>query len=472
MGKLLQLIHPKWILILSLGLISLHSNAQDSLRNIAIHKITIVGNRQTKNYIILRELEIKQGDSIIYNQLNKKITKGIQQIYNTTLFVQVTIDSQYISHNEIELYVLLKEKWFIYPLPEFQIVDRSYNEWIQKYHGSLSRVNYGVKFVDNNLTGRIDQLKITLLNGYSRDISINYNAPFANPSLTNGFFIGGGYAQTREIPFRTSFDNQLLYYKKDQFVRNSWNIQTGYTIRKFIKRPQSISIKYNFLNIDDSISTGKYNPNYLNTISTKKGFVDLLYTYQMIDVNNVLYPLNGYTTSIQLQKRGLGFQGGINFFSLLAEYDQYKALRNKWYTSFQLQGMIKLPFDQPYINQQALGYGSAYIRGLEAYVIDGVADFITKFNLKKEILNVSIPTIFKRSKTFNTIPLRIYAKTYVDAGMSYTKEKFNSMLNNKFLYSGGVGIDLVTFYDLQLRIEYSFNQLGQKKLFLHNEKGF
>jgi hypothetical protein len=57
-------------------------------------------------------------------------------------------------------------------------------------------------------------------------------------------------------------------------------------------------------------------------------------------------------------------------------------------------------------------------------------------------------------------------------GYSYDKEDFVSRLNNKFLGSAGVGVDIVTFYDLQIRIEYSLNQLGQKRLFLHNEKGF
>jgi hypothetical protein len=55
---------------------------------------------------------------------------------------------------------------------------------------------------------------------------------------------------------------------------------------------------------------------------------------------------------------------------------------------------------------------------------------------------------------------------------SYNKEEFVSRLNNKFLGSTGIGVDIVTIYDLQIRLEYSLNQLGQKRLFLRNEKGF
>jgi hypothetical protein len=57
-------------------------------------------------------------------------------------------------------------------------------------------------------------------------------------------------------------------------------------------------------------------------------------------------------------------------------------------------------------------------------------------------------------------------------GYCYNREEFRSRLNNTFLGSAGIGIDIVTFYDIQIRMEYSVNQLGQKGLFLHNEKGF
>lgn len=445
---------------------------EDSLKMIHIHNVNVSGNKQTKDYIIIRVFEIKNGDSIPYNELNKRLTKGVHQIYNTTLFIQVSIDSHYISKTDLDLNIYLKEKWYIYPLPEFKIVDRSYNEWIQKYHGSLTRVNYGVKFIDNNLMGRKDQLKISLLNGYSKDVSINYKAPYANPSLTNGFFLGAGYSQTREIAYKTSYDNELMFYKKLHFVRNNWNIQTGYSVRKEIKKSQSFSVRYTFLNVDDSVITNNYNPNYFNKSTTHAGFIDFLYTLEFIDVNNILYPLNGYTASFSLQKRGFGLKGGTNLISFQTEYNLYKSIGKNWFIGFQAEAMMKLPFEQSYINQQDLGFGNKYIRGLESFVIDGVADVITKANLKKQIINFSVPTFLKKSKSLNTIPIRIYAKLYGDAGYAYLNENFSSMLNNKFLYSAGIGIDIVTLYDLQLRIEYSFNQLGQKRLFLHNEKGF
>jgi hypothetical protein len=72
----------------------------------------------------------------------------------------------------------------------------------------------------------------------------------------------------------------------------------------------------------------------------------------------------------------------------------------------------------------------------------------------------------------NKLPFHIYAKTYADFGYCYAKDENISILNNKFLYSGGFGIDILTLYDIQFKFEYSFNQLGQNGLFIHNEGGF
>ena len=44
-----------------------------------------------------------------------------------------------------------------------------------------------------------------------------------------------------------------------------------------------------------------------------------------------------------------------------------------------------------------------------------------------------------------------------------------SFLNNRMLYTGGMGFDIVSFYDTCIRLEYSINQLGQKGLFLHTK---
>jgi outer membrane protein assembly factor BamA len=445
---------------------------QDSTPKLHLRKVFITGNKKTKDYIISREMQLKVGDSVSISSLNDELEKARQHIYNTTLFVEVTVEPVIINAFDFDININVKERWYIFPLPELQFVDGTINKWLVKYKGDLTRLNYGLKFTHYNLTGRKDQLRVHLLNGYTRTIYFNYNAPYSNPSLTNGFSVGGGYFQNREIAYKTGYDNNLLYYKKDNFVNNSWNIQLGYSIRKALKKSESFNLNYTHISIEDSIISAKYNGNYFNKPVSKMGYLDLSYNFNYTDVNNVLYPLTGFSGSFSLTKRGLGLSGGINLFAISGEYNKYWSLGKKWYASTQLQGNIKLPFHQAYINQQSFGYGNTYIRGMEYKIIDGVAYAISKFNLKRELFNFSVKTIFKKSKIFNKIPFKIYAKTFADLGYSYSDEEIKTQLSNTFLGSAGFGIDIVTFYDIQIRLEYSLNSLGQKSLFLHNEKGF
>ena len=36
-------------------------------------------------------------------------------------------------------------------------------------------------------------------------------------------------------------------------------------------------------------------------------------------------------------------------------------------------------------------------------------------------------------------------------------------LNNKLIHSWGLGVDMITFYDIVFKFDYSFNQLGRKR---------
>ncbi len=91
--------------------------------------------------------------------------------------------------------------------------------------------------------------------------------------------------------------------------------------------------------------------------------------------------------------------------------------------------------------------------------------------MKKKIISFYVPfRLFP--KLFTRIPFTFFAKTYGDIGYAYNKKNTYTYLNNRLLCSGGFGIDILTLYDINLRFEYSFNQLGQNGLFLHNQSGF
>lgn len=449
-----------------------------SAEKICIKNLVVTGTKKTKVYIVYREIQFRKGDSILLSDLYEELKQARIQIYNTTLFNEVTFEVKALDAGNIAVHVRVLERWYMYPVPQFKWVDRNFNEWYKTYKASLSRVNYGIKFVHYNLSGRRDQLRIYFINGYTKNISFSYTAPYSNKKLTEGFTIGGGYLQKRELSIKTNSNDSLLFYPSDSavkakagFVYKSWYVNAGYTIRRGFFTKHIFGAAYTYIKIADSVIDKRYNPNYFKDSVTSKGVFDLTYRLQYANVDNGSYPLKGKTAYVSLQKRGLGFTGGINMFMIEASWNRYYDLGKKWYGIAQFIGSVKLPFDQAYINQRGLGYGENYLRGLEYYVIDGVATALVKSTIKKKIVSFDIPfRLFP--KVFTKIPFTFFAKSYADVGYSFTKKKYDTYLNNRLLYSGGFGIDILTLYDINLRFEYSFNQLGKNGLFLHNQSGF
>jgi outer membrane protein assembly factor BamA len=441
----------------------------DSSAKLVVRKIIIKGNKKTRNYLILREIQFKPGDSIVIGTLNNVFQLARQQVYNTTLFHEVNIDLAMISAYEMDVIVTVKERWYVFPIPQFQAVDRSFNEWLVEYKGDLSRVNYGLKFEHNNFSGRRDPLQLYLINGYTQNISFSYSQPYSNSALTQGFGVGGGFAQNREIAYKTSYDNKILFYKEDQFVKKNIYFNLSLRLQKGILFRHVFNIAFSRLTVSDSVTSVSHNPNFFNAPGNTKELIDFSYSYQYTNTNNVAFPLKGKTGYFTLTKRGLGLTGGTNFFGIDGAYNKYWAHPHNWYTSLQLKGAVKLPFDQPYINQRAIGYGDANLRGLEFYVVDGVAYGLVKSTLKKKLFSFSIP-LSAKSRLLPTLPFSIFAKTFADVGYSYNKKKFETNLNNRLLYTTGVGFDILTCYDIKLRIEYSFNQLGRHQFFFESKQ--
>ena len=88
-----------------------------------IRQINISGNRKTKDYMIRREIQFKAGDSIVVSTINQAFQLARQQVYNTTLFNEVKIELSMVSAFDIDVNVTVKERWYIFPSPQFHGTD-------------------------------------------------------------------------------------------------------------------------------------------------------------------------------------------------------------------------------------------------------------------------------------------------------------------------------------------------------------
>jgi hypothetical protein len=74
-----------------------------------------------------------------------------------------------------------------------------------------------------------------------------------------------------------------------------------------------------------------------------------------------------------------------------------------------------------------------------------------------------------RCGNFKTVPVALYLKAHADAGYVWDRNQLpgNERLANQLLPGAGIGLDLVTFYNLVFRGEYSVNGRGERGFYLH-----
>lgn len=218
---------------------------QDTAAAYTIHQVNISGNNKTKLPIIQREIQLRKGDTVLFNAVNGELQRIRQQVYNTNLFTEVKVEIDNISDSSFDINVAVKERWYIFPLLKFQLVDRNINEWLKKYNGDLGRVVYGVKFTHYNLTGRRDIMRVMLLNGFTRNASLSYFIPLSNKDLTQGFSFAGGYVENKEFIYKTAFDNKPVHFNNGGFSRKNIFAGIGFNYRKNILSSNYFNITYN-----------------------------------------------------------------------------------------------------------------------------------------------------------------------------------------------------------------------------------
>ena len=442
-------------------------NPENDTSIVLIADISVHGNKKTKPYIIEREIPFKQGQYLKYNELYRLLTLAQQQVMNTTLFTKVSAYVYSRQGNIVFVNVDVKERWYLFPLPYFKLVDRNFNQWWVEQKASLNRTNYGIKFMQNNVSGRNDKLAINLIAGYSNQVQAKYEQPFANNSLTQGFSVAFNFSRQRELNFGSNQSKQA-FYKEDKFVFQNIKAEFAYLYRPAIKTRHAVRLSYVNSKVGDSIVA--LNPNYFGKRNQQVSYPELSYNIQYYNADYNAYPTKGFIGDATITRKGVNKEVDLTQVQYHAHY--YIPIAKKMQVYLQSAGILKLPFNQPFFNQQLFGYGDAYLRGLEYYVTDGAAGIMGRSTIRREIFAYTLRTPPNIKKSI-TIPLKFYLKAGADAGYTYSKNPGNSILSNRFLYTESVGIDvIIPSYDIVFKFEYSFNQLGESGLFFHVRTDF
>ncbi|NCI47797.1 POTRA domain-containing protein [Sediminibacterium soli] len=444
------------------------SQLPDKNMQVMIGGIHLSGNKRTRDFIVTREVSLVKGQLLSAAQLQEELVRSHDQLMNTLLFVDVHIYIDAIKGNVVDINVDLKERWYFFPIPYFRLVDRNFNQWLVEQKASFDRVNYGLKFTQQNTTGRNDELNIWLITGYTKQFTIRYGLPFFDRGLHHGFTIGFSSASQKEVNYATLSNKQQFFKQDNDYSRKTTKAELIYSYRPDVRNRHYFKVSYNDERIADTVAV--INPVYYPDRKTHIRFWDFTYQYRFLNVDYIAYPTKGFLFDGSLYKRGTTSEYNLWQANLRAVYAL--PVSQKSFLHVEALATAKLRANGYFYNQRLIGYGFYQLRGLEYNVVDGVAGAALKTSFNRQVFSFILKNPFK-SKTHDRIPIRFFLKAYGDLGYAYTRNpNGTNTLNNTLLRTYGFGMDIVSIYDFVLKIEYSFNQLGRDGLYLQTRNNF
>lgn len=427
-----------------------------------INSIRIEGNKKTISTLILRELSIKLGDSVSNASLEKLLLLNYQRLYNLNIFTEIHFTAE-IENEGVAIIIQVKEQWFLLPQADIQLADRNINVWWKEQNHDLSRINVGLYLVHKNLTGRMDRLSTSMHLGYTQQFATSYFRPYIDRQQKQGIGLSIGYSRSKELAY-TTINNKLRFVRHDNdflyqnfFSTLSWYYRAAYHTRHIV------NLGYNAYRIGDTIL--QLNQDFFENKSKELQYVELSYRYEYNGVDNWNYPRKGIKIIGNLGAR-MGIKGMDQQAFLGMELGCYERIKNRWYSSLVFRGRATFAQDQGYFLQAALGYKSNYVRGYEYYVVEANQFAIARLSLKYEAMRRQYHHL--PFQYLPELPIWVYPKLFFDVGYASNPMVINNNnFANSLLYSFGFGIDVITAYDLKLRIEFAYNHLAENGLYLH-----
>lgn len=439
----------------------------DSTDMVYVNKIYLSGNKVTHNKIIYRELALKAGDTLCYSAFIDALAKSKENLMNSSLFNFVNIRDVQVFANgkrEADVHIEMNERWYIWPMPVVELAERNPNAWWETK--DFSKINYALFFTWENFRGRKEALKLIAQGGYDEKYGFHYDIPFVNKSQTFGFILGAGMIRNHEVTYIT-LENKPVRFRHEDYLRHEYYAYFALNIRKSIHNSHYFELAYNDHQYNDIVF--EMNPDFDPNQYNKFRYFSLTYFYKNDHRDKRSFPLNGYYVDAIVVKRGLGISSNANvdLLTFTTNLRKYWNLGHNWYLTGGFTGRAASTGNNPYFLNTGLGYGRDFVRGYEHYVIDGQNFALIKTDLKYALFQDQISNLPVLPSKFNKIHWSIYLNFFVDAAYSTTDfPQLSNTLQNKALLGYGAGFNFVSYYDIVIRLEYSYNKMGERDFFI------
>lgn len=451
------------LIILTCPVIAL---SQIDTTGIKVFKGSVInGNKVTRASIIERELDFEQGDTLDAQAFIEACRQSESLLLNTRLFNFASVTPVFTENESVYAKIEVVERWYWWPEVIIRLGDPNFNTWWETR--DFSRLNAGLELYRQNFRGRNEDLRVRAQFGYTRHFAISYGIPYISKKQRLGIGITAAYKEQEEITVATENNRRVFFRVDGQDGRREQIYELHFSYRPKLFGRHKLGAATVFTEVKDSLA--RRFDDYLNNSRRNIQYVKLAYQFKSDRRDNRGYPLDGDYFQLDIEQRGIGLlnRDGLNLTKFWLQYKYYLPLSDRWYYAAGLR-LNSTPFERPpYYLQEGLGY-SHNLRGYEYYIMDGQHFALLRSNFKFALIpRKEVDLGFGPSK-FTRIHYGLYLNAFFDMGRVWDDlyAEANS-LNNELQYSTGFGLDLSTYYDAVLRVEWAYNRLGESGFFLH-----
>ncbi len=477
--------------ILSLAALNLYSQNQDGAVNlpdslpsdyVIISEYKCIGNKLTKDWYIVRELDFKMGDSLKTYHKDKQIDfskkrfsaadssemrlrmqYSRENIINTKLFLTVNLSVEQIEGKRYRMLIDVTERHFWWLFPVVKLNAPNFNEWLRD--PDMSDVSMGLFFSHNNLFGTSHQTSLMGYAGKSWAVFWGYRIPWIGSGRKTGLTFGAGYQNLYTVEYGSVENKRQMLYQSNSL--QTANFFVNFNMRPGLYNYGTIRLTGEWAKISDSLYM--LEPDFLAKEKQTNVYLTLYADYAYDSRNSKSYPLQGSYLSAFIQKTGLGLLSkDVDYFFYGVDMHFYQKFARKWYVAEMFKLQNNSGENLPYHYQVNMMYKKNFIRGYDLYTLKGDEMYFFRSNLKYELVKPSTKKVKEgqEKNKFKSLQYAFYLNAFADAGYVVNDFTENNPYNNKMLYSWGLGLDFVTYYDMVLRFEYAFTSVGTNGFFI------
>lgn len=413
-----------------------------------ISKILIIGNEKTKDFIIIREMSQKEGDTLNIDILRDDLGR----ITNLGLFNKVEILPLSIGGNFVNLLITVEELWYILPIPQAGFKEND----IKKFWG-------GINFIWNNFRGRNETVGFSFGLGYEPFVGISYSVPWIGEK--EHFFGTTSIRYNRNIIRTSANENKESFLKDGAKTYESDYYYGNVTIGKYFNKYFNVSgsVGYNILSISDKDAGRTLSPDGVDN------YVFLNLGFGMDHRDNFVYTLDGSYMSLFYWKYGL-FGNLMDINKIKGDFRKYIPIKiaDNYRITLALRNVFGISFGGsiPLYMYETFGSNNI-IRGWDDYMIQGENEigFYSEIRIpiiqpfyvagRNHFLVKSLPVF--RDFTYK---YGLYLSIFSDVGGVWDRNQ--NFLKTKFYPGFGFGLNGTLTFNVLARLDFGYRIINDK----------